>query len=321
MIVNFKFYSMRKPRIFRPTSFYHVLLRGNNGQDIFFSDMDRCRLCLIIQQGIERYNHHIHGFCFMTNHIHLIIQTGTTPLSIIMHHLGSNYARYINRIHKRIGHLFQGRFKAILIDAQDYLLELVRYVHLNPVRAGVVALPEQYLWSGHLAYIGVKEISWLYQDWILTKFHQFEIPARQLYIEYVKKGIGEKSRDEFYQGSHEGRILGNDSFFESVIEKINNQKSISLSLNILINIALDTLKIPLIAIKSNGKTSELTQARGIIALLVREQGHLSMKELALILGKHRDSLIRLAGQIEKKTYENNELAQLIHTVRTNISLL
>ena len=312
---------MRKPRIYRPTSFYHVLLRGNNGQDIFFSDIDRCRLCLIIQQGIERYDHRIHGFCFMSNHIHLIIQIGTTPLSIIMHHLGSNYAKYINRTHKRIGHLFQGKFKAILVDARDYLLELIRYVHLNPVRAGIVTIPEHYLWSGHLAYIGEKEISWLYQDWVLTKFHQFEIPARQLYTEYVKKGIGEKSRDEFYQGSHEGRFLGNDSFFESVIEKVNDQKSTSLSLSILINVALETLKIPLVAIKSNGKNSELTQARGVIALLVREQSHLSMKELALILGKHRDSLVRLASQTEQKANKNNELAQLIHSVRTNISLL
>jgi putative transposase len=147
---------MRKPRIHQRGSFYHVILRGNNGQDVFFSDKDRCRLCLIIQQGIERFGHRIHGFCFMNNHIHLIIQTEIISLSIIMHHLGSSYARYINHTYKRIGHLFQGRYKAILVAANNYLSELIRYVHLNPVRAGIVSLPENYSWSGHLTYLGLK---------------------------------------------------------------------------------------------------------------------------------------------------------------------
>ena len=150
---------MRKPRIHRPTFFYHVILRGNNGQQIFFSDIDRCRLCFIIQQGVERFDHRIHGFCFMSNHIHLIIQTGNVQLSKIMHHLGSRYARYINRTHKRIGHLFQGRFKAILVDEDNYLSELVRYVHLNPVRA-------EFLPSRRLSLERASCLYWVERDYL-----------------------------------------------------------------------------------------------------------------------------------------------------------
>ena len=109
----------RKPRIHRPGAFYHVMLRGNNGQDIFFSDGDRSRFCLLLQQGIERFKYRIHGFCLMRNHVHLVIQAGALPLSPIMQHLASCYARYINHSQQRIGHLFQGRFRAILVDAES----------------------------------------------------------------------------------------------------------------------------------------------------------------------------------------------------------
>ena len=309
---------MRKPRIHRPTSFYHVILRGNNGLPIFFSDTDRCQLCFIIQQGIERFDHRIHGFCFMSNHIHLIIQTCVVQLSKVMHHLGSHYARYINRTHKRIGHLFQGRFKSILVDENNYLSELVRYVHLNPVRAGIVLSPENYPWSGHLAYIGLKEIAWLYQDWILSKFHSDEIIARQLYTEYLNKGIGENSQEKFTKGSHQGRILGNDLFFEKTIKKATDQESTRVTLNSLIMTVVDTLKISLTAIKSNRKTSELSRARGIITFLVREHSHITLKELALFLEKDHSSLIRLASRTEGNANENSDLAGLIDHIRANI---
>ena len=121
----------RKPRIHYPGAFYHVILRGNDGQDIFYTKIDRSRFCELLQEGIERYEHRIHGFCLMSNHLHLIVQAGDIPLSRILQNVSFRYTRYINKKKKRIGHLFQGRYKAILIDADSYLLELVRYIHLN----------------------------------------------------------------------------------------------------------------------------------------------------------------------------------------------
>ena len=112
----------RKPRIHYPGAFYHVILRGNGGQDIFFSKNDRTKFYLLLQEGIERFGHRIHAFCLMTNHIHLVIQIGDIPLSKIMQNVTFRYTRYINARRKEFGHLFQGRYKAILIDADTYIL-------------------------------------------------------------------------------------------------------------------------------------------------------------------------------------------------------
>ncbi|MDQ6998682.1 MAG: transposase, partial [Mariprofundus sp.] len=120
------------------TTYYHVMLRGNGGIPIFENDEQRTHFCLLLQEGVVRYGHRVHAFCLMDNHVHLVIQVGTIDLSKIMQNVSFRYTRWFNARHKRIGHLFQGRFKAILVDEENYLLELVRYTHLNPVRAGLV---------------------------------------------------------------------------------------------------------------------------------------------------------------------------------------
>jgi len=141
----------RKSRIHYPGAVYHVILRGNGGEDIFFARQDRTRFYLLLQEGVERYGHRIHAFCCMTNHVHLAIQVAEISLAKIIQNVSFRYTRHINKRKKRIGHLFQGRYKALLIDAETYLLELVRYIHLNPVRAGIVHKPDEYPWSGHRA--------------------------------------------------------------------------------------------------------------------------------------------------------------------------
>ena len=134
----------RKSRYHVPGAFYHVMLRGNDGQEIFFSDADRCRMCLLIQQGVERYGHRIHAFCFMSNHIHLLLQVGDIHISKIMHNLAFRYSQKTNRQYSKIGHLFQGRFKACLVEETSYFLRLLRYIHMNPVRAGLVKIAALY---------------------------------------------------------------------------------------------------------------------------------------------------------------------------------
>ena len=145
----------RKSRIHIPGGFYHVLLRGNSGQEIFFSKEERYRFYLLIQEGISRFNYRVHAFCLMSNHVHLAIQVSDVPLSKIMQNLSFRYTLWINKQQKRMGHLFQGRYKAIIVNHESYLIGLVRYIHLNPVRAGIVKRALDYPWSGHRTYIGV----------------------------------------------------------------------------------------------------------------------------------------------------------------------
>ena len=120
----------RSKRYYYPVAFYHVMLRVNHAQDIFFSDVDRYNMCFLLQEGRERYGHRIHAFCFMRNHIHLLIQVGETSLSKIIQNLAFRHTRKINHRMNRLGRLYQGRFKSVLIEEESYFLRLLRYILL-----------------------------------------------------------------------------------------------------------------------------------------------------------------------------------------------
>ena len=128
----------RKPRLHVPGGLYHVILRGNDRQNIFFDTEDRRRWESLIEEGLRRYKHRIHAYCWMTNHVHMAIQCHDVPLSGFMSLVASRYARSTNKKVNRTGHLFERRHRAILVQADSYLKELVRYIHFNPVRSGLV---------------------------------------------------------------------------------------------------------------------------------------------------------------------------------------
>ena len=141
---------MARPlRIEYPGAFYHVTSRGNEQKDIFKSDFDREKFLSYLVSASERYGAEIHAYCLMTNHYHMMLETPLGNLSQIMKHINSSYTSYFNIKHKRVGHLLQGRYKAILVQADAYAAELSRYIHLNPVRAGMVKFPEDYRWTSY----------------------------------------------------------------------------------------------------------------------------------------------------------------------------
>jgi hypothetical protein len=167
----------------------------------------------------------------MTNHIHLIMQIGDIPLSRIMQNISLRYTKWINFRRSRTGHVFQGRYKALLLDADAYLLELVRYVHLNPVRAGMVPMSEDYPWSGHRGYIGDELLPWLTTEWVLSMLAPRADRARKAYQAFVADGIAETTRrGEFHTGTCEGRILGDDDFADDALGRANQQRNQSCSL-------------------------------------------------------------------------------------------
>jgi putative transposase len=120
----------RKPRIYFPGAVYHVMLRGNAGMKIFFCEDDRKYFYYLISEGIKKYRHEMHGFCLMSNHVHLVIRVGTVSLSKIIQNLSFRYTRWINKRERRIGHLFQGRYKAILVDEENQSNIFVRMLQL-----------------------------------------------------------------------------------------------------------------------------------------------------------------------------------------------
>ena len=145
---------MARPlRIEYPGAFYHVTARGNERKRIYFTKRDYLKFREYIEDAQEKYGCLLHVYVFMTNHYHMIIETPNPNISKVMHFINGSYTTYINKKRDRSGHLFQGRYKAILIDRDNYLLEASRYIHLNPVRARIVEKPEEFLNSSYASYI------------------------------------------------------------------------------------------------------------------------------------------------------------------------
>ena len=141
---------MARPlRVEYPGAYYHVMNRGNAGENIFENERDKERFLRYLEKAVERFSLIIHTYCLMDNHYHLLVETREPNLSVAIQWLNVSYAAYYNKRHQRVGHLFQGRFKAILIEADEYLKELSRYIHLNPVRAKTVTTPAEYPWSSY----------------------------------------------------------------------------------------------------------------------------------------------------------------------------
>ena len=161
---------MARPlRIIYPGAFYHVTSRGNEKKDVFKNRRDREKFLEYFESATERYGAIIHAYCLMNNHFHLFLETPAGNLSQIMRHIIGAYTTYFNTKRKRSGHLFQGRYKAILVEAGEYAAELTRYIHLNPVKAGIAGKADDYLWSSYQSYIGKASTpEWLETGFILA---------------------------------------------------------------------------------------------------------------------------------------------------------
>jgi len=172
----------------------HVTSRGDRRDDIYKDDTDRIRFLEILGEVIQSANWVCHAYCLMTNHYHLVIETPEGNLSKGMRQLNGVYTQASNRRHGRVGHLFQGRYKAVLVDGDAYLLELTRYVVLNPVRAGMVDRPGDWGWSSYLDMLGERDSpDWLATDCLLAQFSQKRYVAVRRYAKLVAEGIGRES--------------------------------------------------------------------------------------------------------------------------------
>ncbi|MGH7395305.1 MAG: transposase, partial [Candidatus Methylomirabilales bacterium] len=174
---------------------YHVTARGNERKAIVRDDRDRARFVDTLAAMVDLYRVRCHGWVLMTNHYHLLLETPSPNLSQALRYLNGVYTQAFNRRHRRVGHLFQGRFKAIVVEKDAYLLELCRYVVLNPVRAGVVPTPRAYPWSSYRATAGLTEgPAWLTVDWLWEQFGRTRRGAQEKYRQFVAEGIRQPAR-------------------------------------------------------------------------------------------------------------------------------
>jgi putative transposase len=216
---------MSRPlRIMYPGAVYHVTSRGNARAKIFQDDQDRENFLSVLAAVVKRYNWLCHAYCLMDNHYHLLIETPDANLSVGMRQLNGAFTQRCNQRHKRCGHIFQGRFKAIVVDKDNYLLELCRYVVLNPVRAGMVEKAEQWPWSSYLASAGSKSVpSCLSVEWVISLFGPKVNVAQARYRKFVQEVAHPVSPWEALQGQV---ILGGEGFVEKFKDLIADKQQL-----------------------------------------------------------------------------------------------
>lgn len=203
---------------------YHLTSRGDRREDIYVDDADREAFLAVFADACEHFGWGCHAYCLMSNHYHLLVETREASLGRGMRHLNGVYTQQLNRRHRRVGHVFQGRYKAILVQKDTYLLELARYIVLNPVRAGMVRSARDWPWSSYRATCGDTEAPpWLSIDWLLSGFGSRRGAAMQRYREFVSAGRGQPSpwgdlKQQIY--------LGDERFIEKMQARLDDATSL-----------------------------------------------------------------------------------------------
>jgi putative transposase len=309
----------RKRRFIQAGFCYHVMLRGNGGQDIFKDDADRTRFCLLLQYAKEKHQFNIHGFCLMSNHVHFIIQPLNSNLTSGMHSLAFRYAQHFNRKYKRRGYLYQGRYKAVMVQSGTYLLRLIRYVHLNPVRAGIVRKPEEYIWSSQSSYIKGKEYTWLDQTLVIDAFGGVERLFRYTQMD------DDKAREEAIEirKSFQRGAYGDEKFLEEwcpilregeVGENSEQRDSNEVSIECIVEIVCGRFEVNIEDVRSDKRTKSLVQARTVMASLTHRLDAGTMTSLGKYIFRDGTSLAKLARKIESDSQLRilvNELSEML----------
>ncbi len=259
---------------------YHVTSRGNAREPIFTGDDDRRSFLGILGQAVARHRWLCHAYCLMPNHYHLLVQTLEANLSRGMRQVNGVYTQRFNKANQRVGHVFQGRFGAVLVERDTHLLELARYVVLNPVRAGLAARPEDYRWSSLPAVLGLVPVPvWLEARPLLARFG-----SRERYLEFVREGVGRPSP----WGALKGSVLGSDEFRQALVRPIGpriGEPEFPREERLVHREPLEALFSPEVVAdraERNGRIRELTQS-----------GLYSASEIARHLGLHGSTVARI----------------------------
>ena len=298
----------RQLRIEYPGALYHVTSRGNDKKDIFRSIKDREKFLFYLSSASERHGALFHAWCLMSNHFHLMIETPEGNLSRIMKHINGSYTTYFNVRHKRTGHLFQGRYKAILVQADTYAAELSRYIHLNPVRAKMVPSPEEYQWSSCRRYFEGTEPSWLSTSLVLGYFGTEAEDRRRNYRDYLYEAIGKESRDPLAD-SAASTILGNDEFVREIREKYLDGKEKDRDLPALRDLTRgpEIAEIKAASEEAFPEDPRLARMAGIY-LCWRFSGA-KLKEIGELYGISESGVNRSCGRLESRLEKDRHLEE------------
>lgn len=298
---------------------YHVIVRGNERRAVFRDDEDRRGYLDRLAKYRGRFGFRLLAFCLMGNHIHLAIERGPTKLSRVMLTLQSSYAQRFNRRHGRVGHLFQGRYKAFLIEKDRYLLALIRYIHENPVKAGLVAQAHEYEWSSDRYYRRGKGPEWLDLDVVLALFGR----GRKVAVSRYRRFMGEKEAESYENlRSYAQAIKGDEAFAERVLRAAGR--------NPVARMGLTERDVAAVVGKACGFSGDelggvgrhrpRSSARTLAAYLARAEGGISIARMARFFGREESTLVRAVLRLEQDLKTNGEaqrqVARLSKAIRS-----
>lgn len=314
----------RAARIDIPGMLNHVIVRGIERRDIFIDDEDRSAFLERLSSLLEKTGTTCLAWALIPNHFHLLLRTSEVRLSTFMRRLLTGYAVVFNLRHNRCGHLFQNRYKSIVCQEDSYLLELVRYIHLNPLRAHVVSSLDslcRYRWSGHAVVTGRQEMKGQDIDSVLALFGSTRAKAVQEYQEFIADGIDHGDRPDLVgriagqkvaADPFDSRVLGDLDFAEEVraqqvtVDGLQARTAIA----VIAEHCADVYSVPVRSLSSGGRRETVLKARSMMCFLALEEGHL-VAEVARVLGMSRNGVVMAARRhVERSTlsdYDNSAI--------------
>ena len=313
---------MARPlRITFPDAFYHVTSRGNEQKAVFKSNSDREKFLSYLESAAERYNAVIHAFCLMDNHYHLLLETPSANLPQIMRHINGAYTTYFNIKRSRSGHLFQGRYKAILVDKDTYAKELSRYIHLNPVRAHMAKVPGDYPWTSYNAYIGEsKAPDWLHREFILAYFGKQTATAQKRYREFVQALARRECGSPLSEASS-SLVLGPAEFVQNIKKRFIGKQVRSRDLPALrqINKGLD-LETVVDLVKRELKDASM-QTRNACIYLCRKYTGQKLRTIGQQFGISDAAVSQVCKRLKVRIESDGTLRKEIAELEKQVSML
>ncbi len=311
----------RKPRIEFPGALYHVIARGNNRQKIFTCEKDYEHFLFRLRQVKKRFKFILYAYALMPNHVHLLIETGEHPLSKVMQSLQLNYTQYFNRRYKRVGHLFQGRYKAILCQKENYLLELIRYIILNPIRAGLVSSLIKWPWSSYAEIVQGKNDPITSVGDVLSLFDRRHNAALISFQKFINDANVEGHKKEYYNLKDQ-RILGEKEFAEDVIKTaVDDFEYRKISIDEAVDIVAKHTGISRENILSMTNERRGAEGRGLVAYICRTIGGFRSKKLGKYFKRAESTISKMVKQVEINITRNKAKKELIANIEEEIKKL
>jgi len=322
----------RQPRLDIPGALHHIMIRGINRAPLFYDDRDRTRFLEKLDEYINAGACAVYAFALMDNHVHILFRSGERGISSVMRKLLTWYAQYFNRRHGRTGHLFENRYKSILCEEESYFLELIRYIHLNPVRADIVKSMKslaQYPWTGHGAIMGSVRRDWMDINYVLRQFGRARKPARAAYQRFVSQGFAMGQRPDLVGGGlirslggwsqvismqrkdgkvqSDERILGGSSFVQSILKEAEDRQKRQLKIRLsgrtithIIHEECTKRGVNRTELEHGGRRHKVSQARTAIAYRSATELGLSAADIARHLGVNTSCISRAIERAEKE---------------------